>query len=93
MSMAFAIVADVIPPRERGRYTGYLAGTFALTNVVGPLVGGVLVDSLDWRWIFYVNVPLGDRIAGRDVGGAEAPVRAPARPRRPRRARRCWWPA
>ncbi|MEY2406149.1 MAG: hypothetical protein QOG39_1065 [Acidimicrobiaceae bacterium] len=59
IAMAFAIIGDVVPPRERGRYTGYLAGVFAVTSVVGPLTGGLFVDHIGWRWIFYVNVPLG----------------------------------
>jgi MFS family permease len=59
MSLTFTIVGDIIPPRERGRYTGYLTGTFALASVLGPLVGGFLTDHLSWRWVFYVNLPIG----------------------------------
>jgi EmrB/QacA subfamily drug resistance transporter len=59
MVMAFAIIADVVSPRERGRYTGYLGAVFAFAFVVGPLLGGFLVDNLSWRWVFYVNVPVG----------------------------------
>lgn len=59
MSLTFTIVGDIVPPRERGRYTGYLTGTFALASVLGPLVGGFLTDSLSWRWVFYVNLPIG----------------------------------
>ena len=59
ISMTFAIMGDVIPPRERGRYTGYLGSVFAVTSVVGPLLGGFLTDHVSWRWIFYVNVPVG----------------------------------
>ena len=56
---AFAVVGDVIAPRERGRYQGYFSGVFAASTVLGPLVGGFFVDNLSWRWIFYVNLPLG----------------------------------
>ena len=59
IAMAFAVIADVVPPRERGRYTGYIVAVFAVTSVVGPVLGGLFVDHLTWRWIFYVNVPLG----------------------------------
>ena len=57
--VTLAVVADVIPPRERGRYQGYFGGVFGLATVIGPLLGGFFVDNLSWRWIFYVNVPLG----------------------------------
>jgi EmrB/QacA subfamily drug resistance transporter len=59
MAMAFAIIGDVVPPRERGRYTGYLGAVFAFSSVVGPFIGGFLVDNLSWRWAFWVNVPVG----------------------------------
>lgn len=59
MSLVLAIVGDIIPPRERGRYMGYFMSTFAVSSVVGPLLGGFLTDSLSWRWVFFVNLPLG----------------------------------
>ena len=59
MAMSFVVMGDLIPPRERGKYAGYFTGVFAVSSVIGPLVGGFLVDSLSWRWIFYINVPLG----------------------------------
>lgn len=59
MTLAFAIIGDVIPPRERGRYQGYFGAIFAVASVLGPLVGGFLVDQASWRWVFYVNIPVG----------------------------------
>ncbi|MDX6580018.1 MAG: hypothetical protein QOJ47_1567, partial [Gaiellales bacterium] len=54
-----AVVGDIIPPRERGKYQGYFGGVFGVSTIVGPLLGGFFVDNLSWRWIFYVNVPVG----------------------------------
>ena len=56
---ALAIIGDLVPPRERGRYQGIFAGVMSLSMVIGPLVGGFLTDQLSWRWAFYVNVPIG----------------------------------
>src|ERR1700759_5186622 len=57
--VTMAAIADVIPPAERGRYQGVFRGVFGLATVVGPLLGGFLVEHLSWRWIFYINLPLG----------------------------------
>ena len=59
MVLAQAIIADVVSPRERGRYQGYFGAVFGASSVAGPLLGGFLTDQLSWRWVFYVNVPLG----------------------------------
>src|ERR687887_973429 len=59
MALAMAVVGDLVAPRERGRYQGYIAAAFAVATVVGPLLGGALVQGASWRWVFFVNLPIG----------------------------------
>ncbi|MBR7830215.1 MFS transporter [Actinospica sp. MGRD01-02] len=59
MVLSMAIISDVVPPRDRGRYQGVIGAVFGVASVLGPLLGGFLVDNLSWRWVFYVNLPIG----------------------------------
>jgi EmrB/QacA subfamily drug resistance transporter len=56
---AMAVVGDIIPPRDRGRYQGLFGAVFGIATIIGPLLGGFFVEHLTWRWIFYVNLPVG----------------------------------
>jgi EmrB/QacA subfamily drug resistance transporter len=81
MALAMAAVGDLVAPRERGRYQGYIAATFAAATIVGPLLGGLIVDHASWRWVFIVNLPLG----AAALAGLAARLPAPEteRPDRP----------
>ncbi|HVF76412.1 MAG TPA: MDR family MFS transporter [Acidimicrobiales bacterium] len=80
MVLAQAIVADVVAPRERGRYQGYFVAVFGVSSVVGPLLGGFLTDQASWRWVFYVNVPVG--VVALLVTSVVLPANGPRRPAR-----------
>jgi EmrB/QacA subfamily drug resistance transporter len=59
MALALATIGDVVPPRERARYQGYMAATFGASSVLGPVLGGFFADGPGWQWIFFINIPIG----------------------------------
>lgn len=59
MSNSFAIIGDLFPPRERGKWQGMLGGAYGLASVIGPMLGGWLTDNASWRWAFFINIPVG----------------------------------
>lgn len=80
VSVSQAIIGDIIPPRERGRYQGYFSGMYAVASVLGPVLGGVMTEYMSWRWVFLINLPLGFAawwVARRTLVGLPIPQRKP----------------
>jgi EmrB/QacA subfamily drug resistance transporter len=80
MPLSQTIIGDIISARERGKYMGYLGGVFGVASIAGPLVGGWITDNFSWRWLFYVNLPIGVAALGFIV----AYLHVPHTPRRHR---------
>lgn len=75
ITLAQTTIADLVSPRERGRYQGLFGAVFAFSSIAGPLVGGFITDALSWRWIFYVNLPVGTLALALIVFGFRRPQR------------------
>lgn len=80
ISVSQAIIGDIVPPRERGRYQGYFSSMYAVASVAGPVLGGYMTEYLSWRWVFLINLPLGLGawlVAHRTLVGLPVPQRKP----------------
>jgi EmrB/QacA subfamily drug resistance transporter len=80
VSVSQAIIGDIVPPRERGRYQGYFSGMYAVASVAGPVLGGFMTEYLSWRWVFIINLPLGFLawwVARQTLVGLPVPQRKP----------------
>lgn len=80
MVLPMAAVADIIPARDRGRFQGYIGAVYGLSTVLGPLIGGFFVEHLSWRWIFYINLPLGLLAMGIIAVAFTSPAKGLVRP-------------
>ena len=80
IAVSQAIIGDIVPPRERGRYQGYFSSMYAVASVAGPVLGGYMTEYLSWRWVFLINLPLGLGawlVAHRTLVGLPIPQRKP----------------
>ncbi|MGP5219896.1 MDR family MFS transporter [Arthrobacter rhombi] len=78
---AQAIIADLVSPRDRGKYMGFMGAVFGVASVAGPLIGGFFTDNMGWRWIFYINIPLGLAALGTVIFALHLPRPSGAAPR------------
>ena len=91
--LSLAVIGAIVPPRDRGRWQGLIGAVFAAASIIGPAVGGFIVDNTSWRWVFLVNLPIGGLAAGRDLGDDAAQGRSRASTRSTGSAPACSPPA